>query len=98
MVGLIIHLFILSFILLKGFYLVMVRVKNVELRGVLGALIAGYAGVMGASYGNGVLGQMPTGALVYLSWAFIFMAQQFDREYSYLASIGKSPQSLFIKD
>ncbi|RLD44718.1 MAG: O-antigen ligase domain-containing protein [Bacteroidetes bacterium] len=98
MVGLIIHLFILSFILLKGFYLVMVRVKNVELRGVLGALIAGYAGVMGASYGNGVLGQMPTGALVYLSWAFVFMAQQFDREYSYLISIGKSPQSLFIKD
>lgn len=97
-IGLLLHLFILSFILLKGFYLVMVRVKNVELRGVLGALIAGFAGVMGASYGNGVLGQMPTGALVYLSWAFIFMAQQFDREYSYLVSIGKSPRSIFIKD
>ncbi len=94
-VGLVIHLFILSFILLKGFYLVMVRLKNVELRGVIGALLAGFAGVMGASYGNGVLGQMPTGALVYLSWAFIFMSQQFDREFSYLKSIGKSPQSIF---
>jgi len=97
-VGLVIHLFILSFILLKGFYIVMVRVKNTELHGILGALIAGYAGVMGASYGNGVLGQMPTGALVYLSWAFIFMAQQFDREFSYLISIDKSPRSLFIRD
>ncbi|RLD43321.1 MAG: hypothetical protein DRI86_10190, partial [Bacteroidetes bacterium] len=97
-VGLVIHLFILSFILLKGFYLVMVRVKNKELAGILGALIAGFAGIMGASYGNGVLGQMPTGALVYLSWAFIFMAQQFDRETSYLISIGKSPNSLIIKD
>jgi len=97
-VGLFIHLFILSYIMLKGFYLVMTRVKNTELAGVLGALIAGYAGVMGASYGNGILGQMPTGALVYLSWAFIFMAQQLDREFSYLISIGKSPQSLFIKD
>jgi len=97
-VGLFLHLFILSYIILKGLYLVMFRVKNVELEGILGALIAGYAGIMGASYGNGVLGQMPTGALVYMSWAFIFMAQQLDREYSYLTSIGKSPQSLTIKN
>ncbi len=97
-VGLVIHLFILSFIMLKGFYLVMAKVKNKELAGILGALIAGYAGIMGASYGNGVLGQMPTGALIYISWALIFMAQQFDREYSYLVSIGKSPRSLLIKD
>jgi hypothetical protein len=97
-VGLLLHLFILSYIILKGFYLVMVRVKNVELAGVLGALIAGYAGVMGASYGNGILGQMPTGALIYISWAFIFMAQQLDREFSYLISIGSSPRSLLVKD
>ena len=98
MVGLVIHLFILSFILLKGFYIVMVRIKNKELHGIIGALLAGFAGVMGASYGNGVLGQMPTGALIYLSWAFIFMAPQFDREFSYLLSIGKSPRSLLLKD
>jgi len=97
-VGLFIHLFILSFILLKGFYLIMVRVKNPEVRGLLGALIAGYAGVMGASYGNGVLGQMPTGTLIYLGWSFIFMAQQLDREYSYLVSVNKSPQSLFVNN
>ena len=98
MVGLVLHLFILSYIILKGFYLVMFRVRNPELAGILGALIAGYAGVMGASYGNGILGQMPTGALVYLSWGFIFMAQQLDREFSYLVSVGQSPQSLLIKD
>ncbi|MFK5856516.1 MAG: O-antigen ligase family protein [Bacteroidota bacterium] len=97
-VGLFLHLFILSYILLKGFYLVLFRVRSDELRGILGALIAGFAGVMGASYGNGVLGQMPTGALIYLSWVFIFLAQQFDREFIYLTSIGKSPQSIFIKD
>ncbi len=96
-VGLFIHLFILSYIILKGFFIVMVRMKNVEIAGILGALIAGYAGVMGASYGNGVLGQMPTGALVYFSWAFIFMGQQLDREYSYLISIGKNPMSFFNK-
>ncbi|MBU2555269.1 MAG: O-antigen ligase domain-containing protein, partial [Bacteroidetes bacterium] len=57
------------------------------------ALLAGYLGIMGASYGNGVLGQMPTGALVYLSWAFIFMGQQLDREYSALEQKGLNPRS-----
>ena len=92
-VGLILHLFILSYIALKGFYLVMVRIKNRELAGILGALLAGYIGIMGASYGNGVLGQMPTGALVYFSWVFIFIAQQLDREYTCLESKGLSPRS-----
>lgn len=97
-VGLFLHLFILSYIVLKGMYLVMFRVNNVEIEGILGALIAGYAGIMGASYGNGVLGQMPTGALVYMSWGFIFMAQQLDREYTFLSSYNQNPQSLTTKN
>ena len=94
-VGLFIHLFILSYIAIKGFYLVMLKLKNKELAGTLGALLAGYVGIMGASYGNGVLGQMPTGALVYLSWAFIFMGQQLDREYSALTAKNLNPRSIF---
>ncbi len=97
-VGLFIHLFFLSFIMLKGFYLVMVRTKSVEIAGILGALIASFAGSMGASYVNGVLGQMPTGALIYLSWGFILMAQQLDRQYLDLESKGIKPWSLFVKD
>ena len=96
-IGLFIHVFILSYIMLKGFYIILFRVKNPELVGILGALHAGFAGIMGASYGNGVLGQIPTGPLIYLSWAFVFMGQQFDREYSYLESIGETPTSLFTK-
>jgi hypothetical protein len=92
-VGLFIHLFILSYIAIKGFYIIMLRIKNRELAGTLGALLAGFTGIMGASYGNGVLGQMPTGALVYLSWAFIFMGQQLDREYSALIAKGLPPRS-----
>lgn len=97
-IGLFLHLFILSYIFLKGSYLIMFRLKNLELIGILGALIAGFAGIMGASYTNGVLGQMPTGALIYMSWGFIFMSQQLDREYSYRVSIGKSPWSIRNKD
>ncbi len=93
-VGLILHLSILSYILLKGGYLIMFRVRSPELRGVLAALMSGFTGIMGASYGNGVLGQMPTGILIYVSWGFIFMSQQLDREYIYLLSQNLSPWSL----
>ncbi len=93
-IGLILHLSILSYILLKGGYMIMFRVRSPELRGVLAALMSGFTGIMGASYGNGVLGQMPTGILIYVSWGFIFMSQQLDREYIYLLSQNLSPWSL----
>ena len=79
-VGLILHLFILMYIMFKSFYLIMAKVKSKELGNVLGALLGGYVGIMGAAYGNGVLGQMPTGVLLYLSWVFLFEAQALQRE------------------
>ncbi|NOY49022.1 MAG: O-antigen ligase family protein [Chlorobi bacterium] len=96
-VGLFIHVFILSYIMIKGFYLILFKVRNPELAGILGAVHAGFAGIVGASYGNGVLGQIPTGPLIYLSWAFVFMSQQFDREWDYLKSKGITPTSVFTK-
>ncbi len=98
MVGLLLHLFILSYIMFKGFYYLFFVVKNPELSGVIGALLAGFAGIVGASYGNGVMGQMPTGVLTYLSWAFIFMSPQLDREYTDLVARGINPWSLKVKD
>lgn len=79
-VGLTFHLFILSFIITKGSYFIMFRVKDPELRGKMSAMACAYAGVIGASYGNGVLGQIPTGILTYISWGFLFMAPMLDRE------------------
>lgn len=93
-IGLIIHLFVLSYILIKGSYIIMFRLKEPELRSIVGALMAGFTGIMGASYGNGVLGQMPTGILIYVSWSLIFMSQQLDREYTYLVSKGLDPWSI----
>lgn len=80
-VGLLLHLFILMYIMFKSFYLIMAKVKSKELGNILGALLGGFVGIMGAAYGNGVLGQMPTGILLYLSWAFLFSAQALQREY-----------------
>lgn len=97
-VGLILHLFILMYIGFKSFYLIMARVKAKELGNILGALLGGYIGIIGAAYGNGVLGQMPTGILLYLSWAFLFSAQQLDREYYGRIKQGVSPWSFAVRD
>jgi len=79
-VGLVLHLFILSFIIVKGSYYIMFKVENPELRGKLSAIAAGFAGVMGSSYGNGVLGQIPTSIITYLTWGFLFMAPVLDKD------------------
>jgi len=79
-VGLLLHLFILSYITVKGSYYIMFKVQNPELRGKLSAIAAGFAGIMGSSYGNGVLGQIPTSILTYLTWGFLFMAPMLDKD------------------
>ncbi len=79
-VGLILHLLITLFIVLKGSYIVMFRIRDPELFGVLSALICGIVGIMGASYGNGVFGQLPTGIIIYISMAFVFMGPKLDDE------------------
>jgi O-antigen ligase len=79
-VGLILHLCILFYILGKSSYLIMFKIKDKELKAKMTALACGIFGIMGASYGNGVLGQMPTGILIYSSMAFLFMAPKLDEE------------------
>jgi len=79
-IGLTLHLFILAYIVAKGSYLIMFKIRNPELRWKMSAVLAGFCGIMGSSYGNGVLGQMPTGIITYLTWAFLFMSPQFDDE------------------
>jgi len=78
-VGLVLHLTIVFYILIKGSYMI-IHIRDPELRYKMIALIAGIAGILASSYGNGVYGQMPTGLLVYTSMAFIFLSQQFDQE------------------
>ena len=78
-VGLIYYLFMIFFILITGAYNVMYRIKDDWLKAQIAALTCGMAGIMMASYGNGVFGQMPTGMLMYVSMVFMFIAPQLDR-------------------
>ena len=69
----------LFFILLTGSYNVMFKIKDDWLKGQITALTCGMAGIMLASYGNGVFGQMPTGIIMYVSMVFMFLGPEIDQ-------------------
>lgn len=79
-VGLVYYLIMIFYILLTGAYNVMFRIKDDDEKIMITALTCGFAGIMLASYGNGVLGQMPTGILMYLSMVFMFSSSRWAKE------------------
>lgn len=78
-IGLVYYLFMLFFILISGARNVMYKLKNHNLKVQITAITCGMAGVMMASYGNGVFGQMPTGILMYVTMVFMFISPQLDK-------------------
>jgi hypothetical protein len=79
-IGLYLHLFILFYIVGKGSYIIMFRIKDKELFGKLSALHCGTFGILGASYGNMVLGQFPTHLIVFTSMAYVFLGVKLDKQ------------------
>lgn len=79
-VGLLLHIFILLYILGRGAWLIFFRLKDKRLRGLTAGLLAGIAGIVVASYANEIFGQIPTGVIMYISMSFIFLAPGYDRE------------------
>lgn len=79
-IGLIIYLFIFLFVIGRGIYDILFRIKNEEVKGVMSALVAGLGGMLVTAYGNEVLQQFPTGPILYMCMAFIMMGRRFDKE------------------
>ena len=77
-VGLLLHLFILFYVLIKGSFNVMFRIRDPILRIKMAALIAGMFGIIVASYGNAILGTPPTGMLIYTSMALLLNTDVLD--------------------
>ena len=78
-IGLTYYLLMLFFILGTGAFYVMFKLKDDWLKVQITALVCGMAGIMMASYGNGVFGQMPTGILMYVGMVFMFLSPQLDK-------------------
>ena len=79
-IGLMLHLFILFYILIKSSYRIMFRIRDPILKMKMAALASGMFGIMVASYGNAVLGTMPTGMLLYTSMAIMLNTNVLDKE------------------
>lgn len=76
-VGLSLHVSILAYIGLLALFRTW-QVKDPRLKQKLLALFAGYVGIAAASIGNPLLGQMPTGIILYMSWAYLYLAPQLE--------------------
>lgn len=79
-VGLYLHLFVLFYTIGYGAYIVMFKLKHPELKTIIIALLCGILGIIGASYGNGVINQFPTALLIYPSMAFVFYAPNMEKQ------------------
>lgn len=76
-VGLSLHLTMLVSIIFAGFMIIW-RLRDERLKWKIMALHSGFIGIAFASYGNPILGQLPTGIIIYISWAFLFLSPTFD--------------------
>ncbi len=93
-IGLMLHLTIIFYIVVKGSYYVMFRLKDETIRMIMSGLISGIVGIMGASYGNGVFGQNPTGILIYVSMGLIWLSPWLDDE---MIKIKANKEKIFKK-
>ena len=79
-VGVALHLGLLFYVLGVGCYRVLFKLKDRQLRGLTAAITAGIFGIMVSAYGNEILGQLPTGIIIYMCAAFIFISPSYDKE------------------
>ncbi|MEM1215325.1 MAG: O-antigen ligase family protein [Bacteroidota bacterium] len=79
LVGLSLHLFVLGFFLGRGGVIVW-RLKHPKLRAQILAILAAYAGVLLANYGNQVFLQFPTGIIMAVGLPIIFLAPYYEQQ------------------
>ncbi len=99
-IGLVIHLLYLFYILGYGIYQIWFKVTDPELNARLGALAGGMFGIMIASYGNAVFGQIPTGPIIYISMVFLYKAEELNKQMLEIRQKEKntpSPTKLLLK-
>ena len=79
-VGLCLHIAILLFVIAYSAYLIMFRIRNKELKGMLIAMNCGLWGIMLSAYGNNFFWQYPTGYIVYIFQTFLVLGKSYDNE------------------
>lgn len=78
-IGLCIHTGMLGYMLGRGCFIIW-HIRDPRLRTKLQALMSAYFGIVVASFGNQVFGQVPTGSVLFVSLPLIAMGPLFDRQ------------------
>ena len=78
-IGLTLHIIHLIIILIVGI-VHSFKIKNPDTRQKIMALVCGYFGIICASYGNQIYGQFPTGIIMNMTTAYIFICIRWDKE------------------
>jgi hypothetical protein len=79
-VGLVLYISILLFIAGYGGYLVMFRLRNRELKGIIASFVGGVSGLYVAAYTLEIFGQFPNAFIIFTTMTFIFLSPHFDKE------------------
>jgi cell division protein FtsW (lipid II flippase) len=89
-IGLWVHLFMLFTYIITGVVLIFKIKNDLVLRQSAMAIFSGFVGIAVASYSNQVLGQAPSGIVVFISIGFIWLAYKWDKN--------TAPQTLTISE
>lgn len=79
-IGLTIYLLLFVATMIGGCYIVLFKIKNKELRGILTAMFCGAACMMVAAYGNNIYLQYPNGLLIFGCETLVFLGPYFDKQ------------------
>lgn len=78
-VGLFLHIGILLYMLFRGVVTIFTTVRDKELYFTTTGFICGFCGILLASYGNAILGQLPSCILCYVTMAIVFNAPRLQK-------------------
>jgi hypothetical protein len=95
-IGVSLYLLVLGLAIIAECYIVLFRIKDKQLRGILTAFTCGSACMIVAAYGNNIYTQYPNTLLVFGLQTLVFMGPYFDRQIT--AEKEKEQKTLEEKD
>ena len=78
-VGLYLHIAVLLSFIATGIILIFKMKNDLALRQIASALFAGFVGIAVASYGNQIIGQIPSSVICFMSLGFVWLAYRWDK-------------------
>ena len=79
-VGITLYLGFLFISIAHGAWIIMFRIKDKELKGLLSGLLCGITGMLLSAYGNAFWGQYPTHIIAFTGLALVLKGTYFDNE------------------